>query len=99
MLSGVGGPTGDWSDPRIGSVEQFRSGKRGECDYSQGWTPNFDSSVSGPVSIDSLTGGSLQMGGGALFVSNDVNLNQFNQTGGSVSVGGNLVFDSASNRR
>lgn len=87
----VGGPTGDWSDPANwagGAVPDLAN--VADVVIPDGVTPVFDDSVSGPVEIESLTGGSLQLDAGDLHVNQDAALDQFTQNGGTMGVEGNF---------
>ena len=92
----IGGPNGNWSDPANwagGAVPDLSNVVN--VIVTAGVTPVFDSGVAGPVNIDWLTGGNLQMDGGILNVANDATLDEYTQNGGVFNVGGNFRFNLA----
>ncbi|MFK7817867.1 MAG: beta strand repeat-containing protein [Planctomycetaceae bacterium] len=92
----IGGPTGDWSDPANwagGAIPDL--GNVANVIIPNGVTPLFDDGVSGPVDIDSLTGGNLQVDGGVLNVADDATLNSYTQNDGDFEVGGSSTFETA----
>ncbi|MEZ6116557.1 MAG: YDG domain-containing protein [Pirellulaceae bacterium] len=95
----IGGPTGNWSDPSNwagGAIPDLAN--VADVIIPDGVTPIFDSSVAGPVDIESLTGGNFQIDSGTLNVAHDATLGTYTQNGGIFNVGGNLtVADFAQN--
>ncbi|WP_230256355.1 YDG domain-containing protein [Rhodopirellula halodulae] len=91
----IGGNSGDWSDPsnwQDGAIPDFSNVRH--VVLPDGVTPKFDASVGGPVVIDSLSGGNLQLNSGDLEIQDAANLDQFTQLGGTMNVDGNLTVDS-----
>lgn len=87
----TGGASGNWSDPANwagGAIPDLSN--VANVIIPGGVTPIFDNSVTGPVSIDSLTGGNFQMDSGVLNVENDVTTDTLAQNGGQLNVGGNV---------
>ncbi|WP_236617853.1 beta strand repeat-containing protein [Rhodopirellula europaea] len=84
----IGGTTGDWNDPANwagGAVPDLAN--VANVIIPQGVTPTFDSTVNGPVAIDSLLGGNLQVDSGTLNVDGSLDVDTFTQDGGTVTAG------------
>ncbi|WP_338030031.1 YDG domain-containing protein [Fuerstiella marisgermanici] len=87
----IGGAAGDWSDPANwagGAIPDLAN--VAHVIIPNGVTPTFNSSVAGPVDIDSLTGGNFQIDSGTLNVAQDAALDEYTQNGGAFNVGGNM---------
>ena len=92
----IGGLTGDWSDPANwagGAIPDLAN--VANVVIPDGVTALFNDSVAGPVQLDSLSGGNLQIDSGTMVVDNDVTLGTFTQTDGDTSFGGDFSFDTA----
>ncbi|TWU48137.1 beta strand repeat-containing protein [Rubripirellula reticaptiva] len=84
----IGGTTGNWNDPANwagGAVPDLAN--VANVIIPQGVTPTFDNSVNGPVEIDSLLGGNLQVDSGTLNVDGSLDVDTFTQDGGTVTAG------------
>jgi len=92
----IGGASGNWSDPANwagGAIPDLAN--VANVIIPNGVTPIFDSNVSGPVDIDSLTGGNFQMDSGTLNVAHNATLADYTQNGGLFNVGGLFTFNHA----
>nr|WP_246146889.1 YDG domain-containing protein [Rubripirellula lacrimiformis] len=94
----IGGTTGNWNDPANwagGAVPDLAN--VANVVIPQGVTPTFDNTVNGPVEIDSLLGGSLQVDSGTLNVDGSLDVDTFTQDGGTVTAGTFNADDFAQN--
>ncbi|WP_430438386.1 YDG domain-containing protein [Neorhodopirellula lusitana] len=94
----IGGTTGDWNDPANwvgGAVPDLAN--VANVIIPQGVTPTFDNNVNGPVEIDSLLGGNLQIDSGTLNVDGSLDVDTYTQNGGKVTAGTFTADDFAQN--
>ncbi|EMI51858.1 beta strand repeat-containing protein [Rhodopirellula sallentina] len=94
----IGGTTGDWNDPSNwagGAVPDLAN--VANVVIPQGVTPTFDNTVNGPVEIDSLLGGNLQVDSGTLNVDGSLDVDTYTQNGGTVTAGTFTADDFAQN--
>jgi len=89
----IGGPTGDWSDPSNWAGAAIPDlANVANVLIPTGVTPTFSSNVSGPVSIDSLSGGNFRIDSGSLGIFQNATLDNYIQNGGTTDFGGNVSF-------
>ncbi|PHQ32232.1 YDG domain-containing protein [Rhodopirellula bahusiensis] len=84
----IGGVTGDWNDPSNwagGAIPDLAN--VANVIIPQGVTPTFDNTVNGPVELDSLLGGNLQVDSGTLNVDGSLDVDTYTQDGGTVTAG------------
>ena len=84
----IGGATGDWNDPANwagGAIPDLAN--VANVIIPVGVTPTFGNSVAGPVQLDSILGGNLDLTGGTLAVTDSSDLQTFTQSGGSFNTG------------
>ncbi|MCR9207343.1 MAG: YDG domain-containing protein [bacterium] len=94
----IGGSTGDWNDPSNwagGAVPDL--GNVANVIIPEGVTPTFDNTVNGPVEVDSLLGGNLQIDSGTLNVDGSLDVDTYAQNGGTVTAGTFTADDFAQN--